>query len=202
MALLNSELEFIKFSLGFNVLTVGAVPYISIAQIFEQVIQPYMSSGASTTSSTTVVVATTATPVALTLASATGFDAFARVVIDVDDLQEVATVRSISGSAITVPLLKAHTGTYPVTVEGGESIIRGLLNRLRTIEQSIADTSSSAGIKKVDEIEFFGDGKSKTSFELLQGQQAYWRSELCRALFGVGDLRQLGRRGSVRTEMY
>lgn len=203
MALLDGELDFIKYSLGFNALNVGAEPYVGIAAIFSQVIQPYLRSGATTTSATSVTVATTATPVALTLTSATGFSAFARVVIDVDDLQEVATVRSVSGSAITVALLKAHSGTYPVTVEGGESIVRGILGRLRGLDQSIANSSSEAGIKRVDEIEFFGAGESKTAFDALLGQQKYWRSELCRVLFGVGDISQLrGGRGSSRLSVY
>lgn len=204
MALLDGELDRIKYELGFNALNVGAEPYVGVAAIFSQVIQPYLRSGATTTSVTSVVAATSATPVSLTLASATGFAAFARVVVDVDDLQEVATVRSISGSAITVPLLKAHSGTYPVTVEGGESIVRGLLTRLRNIDQSISDASSSAGIKRVDEIEFFGDTVASSAFSVLTGQQKYWRSELCRVLFGVGDISQLrgGGRGASRLSVY
>ncbi len=185
MALLDSEVARIKYELGFNILTVGAEPYIGIAAIFSQVIQVYMGSGASTTSTTAVTAATTATPVTLTLASGTGFNRFDRVVIDVDDRQEIVTVENISGASLTVLLTKAHSGTYPVTVEGGESIVRGILGKLRAIETQISDAGSSAGIKKVDEIEFFGNDRG-TQMTTLLGLQKHWREELRRALFGTG----------------
>ena len=75
MALSNAELERIKAELGYNVLTIGALPYVGFSQMFTNVVQAYMSSGASTTSSTAVTAATTATPATLTLASGTGFTA-------------------------------------------------------------------------------------------------------------------------------
>lgn len=43
MALLDSELARIKWHLGFNLLDVGATPYIGVAAIFEQVIQPTLT---------------------------------------------------------------------------------------------------------------------------------------------------------------
>ena len=57
MALLTSEITRIKYELGFNVLSLGAEPYIGITQLFENVIQPYTLSGASTTSATAIVAA-------------------------------------------------------------------------------------------------------------------------------------------------
>ena len=119
MALLDSEIARIKAELGYNLLTTGALPYIGITQVFEQVIQDNVLAGASTTSTTAVSAQSTPTPVGITLASATGFAAGVRVVLDVDDRQETATVQSMSGSVITVQLTGVHSGTYPVTVDGG-----------------------------------------------------------------------------------
>src|SRR5215471_2659866 len=120
MALLDAELNRIRYELGYPGLSVLAEPYIGIAAVFTRIVQPYLLSGASSTSSTAVTAATAPTLVTLTLASATGFDAGARVVIDVDARQEMVTVESVSGSTISVLLKLAHTGTYPVTVEGSE----------------------------------------------------------------------------------
>ena len=161
MSLLPSEIARLKYELGFNVMSVGAEPYIGVAALFEQVIQPYLSAGAVTTSATAVVAATTPTLATLTLASATGVAEGAAVIIDVDSLQERATVRSLSGASMGVLVSKAHSGTYPVTVEGPESIIRALLRKLQALsglgaEGIIDEALDTAGVKKVDEIEFFG----------------------------------------------
>lgn len=198
MSLLDSELTRIRYELGFNALNVGAEPYIGVSALFDQVIQPYLRSGASTTSTTSVTTSTAPRPVSLTLASVTGFSAGARIVVDVDARQEIGTIQSVSGSTVSVLLSLAHSGTYPVTVEGGESIVRGLLAKLRAIESKIESASDKAGIKQVDEIEFFGGGaggKSESPFDALVRQQTYWCQELCRVLFGVGDIRQLRSRG-------
>ena len=195
MSLTNSEVQSIRVELGYNALEVGAEPYIGITAIFSQVIQAYLNSGASTTSATDVTAATTATPVALTLASATGFAAGNRVVVDVDDLQEIATVRSMAAPAITVALLKAHTGTYPVTVEGGETIVRRILGKIRLIDEAQSNAMlTAAGVKKVDEIEFFDKSGGDIS-TTLTAQREYWRQELADTL-GVQYLRKM-RRGQA-----
>lgn len=193
MALLDSEIRRIKYELGYNVLTVGAEPYIGVHAIFDQVIATYMSSGASTTSTTAVTAATTPTPIALTLASATDFTVGDRVVVDVDERQETATIQSLSGSTITVLLSLTHAGTYPVTVEGGESIVRELLGRIRSVAGEMADTFGEGALKKVDEIEFYQAG-NKTLFGTLGDQLSYWRDELASCL-GVQNLRKVRRGG-------
>lgn len=202
MALLDSEVARIKYELGYNLLTVGAVPYIGVAAIFEQVIQPYLGAGASTTSSTTVSAASTATPVTLTLTSGTGFESGSRVVIDVDGRQEVVTAQNVSGASLTVLLSKAHTGTYPVTVEGGESMVREVIGRLRTVGEKIASAATKAGIKRVDEVEFFGSASSGMSgvFRELTRQRDSWRDELA-ALLGVSRLNG-GGGGATTVSLY
>jgi hypothetical protein len=200
MALLPSELVRLRYELGYNLLTVGAEPWIGVASAFDNVIGPYLRSGASTTSSTAVVAASAPTPTPITLADATGFDVGARVVVDVDARQEIVTVQSISGLIITVVLKNAHTGSYPVTVEGGESIVRDILTKLRNVSDKLESASTKAGIKRVDEIEFFGDSRSDTVFSNLRRQREYWRDELSSAI-GLARRNQSGGGGS-RVSVY
>ncbi len=203
MALLNSEIVRIKYELGFSTLSVGAEPYVGISAIFSQVVQTYAAAGAVTTSSTAVTATSSETPVTLTLTSATGFSQFDTVVVDVDERQESATVQSISGASLVVMLSKAHTGTYPVTVEGSESIVRGILRKLISLDApdgAIAKAVGTAGIKRIEgDVEFFGtDGGSMSRIAQVQEYREYLRSELSRALFGSGG----GRGGATRVAVY
>lgn len=184
MALLESEIIRLRYECGYNLLNAGAEPYVSVVAIFNQVIARYMQAGAKTTSSTTVTASTSPAPVTLTLASATGFEENARVWIDVDGRQEVATIQSLSGAAMTVQLMNAHTGTYPVTVDGGEGIVRSLLRRLDEVQKAIALGYQSAGIKKVDEVEFYGNSypTGGSRIRMLYDAQMRIRDELCNAL--------------------
>jgi hypothetical protein len=176
--------------LGYNVLTVSAEPYIGVARVFELVIQPNLLAGAITTSSTAVTAVAAgalANPVTLTLASVTGFSVGDRVTVDVDDRQESAMIQAIAGSTITLLLTKTHSGTYTLTVERGESIVREILARLRSIADKLGTAAlQQAGIAKVDEIEFFS-GMQGVRYE-MQKLQTYWRNELASAL-GVVNLR-------------
>jgi hypothetical protein len=200
MALLTSEIRRIKAELGYNVLASGAEPYIGVHAVFEQVVQTYMTSGATTTSSTAVTAATSPTPVTLTLASGTGFSQFDRIVVDVDDRQEIATASLVSGVSLTVQLTKAHSGTYPVSVEGGEQIVRSMLRQLDLLSKPgalLEKSASTAGIKKVDEIEFATEAGSSKRIEEVQALREYYRQELADAL-GVQNLRAI-RSGSNGT---
>lgn len=199
MALLDSELARIKAELGFNLLLVGAEPYVGVTRYFEQIVVPNLSAGAITTSSTTVAVppaGSPPTPVTLTLASATGFAMLNTVIVDVDDAQETATVQNVSGLTITVILRQAHSGQYPVAVEGGESVVREYLRRLRKVALQIGQWGSRAGIKKAGKVEFFGGAHEHSGAKTLGDLQAMLRSELCSLLFGVGNIRQFGRGGA------
>lgn len=198
MALLASELQRIKAELGYNVLAVGAEPYVGVTQLFEQVVQPHTLSGATTTCTTAVTAATAPTARTLTLADATDFAAGARVIVDVDDRQEVATVESIAGSTITVLLSLAHATSYPVTVEGGESIIRELLGNCIAEGKRLRDAGARAGIAEVDEVKFFAAGADGTdaATRALSKRREMWRRELAEAI-GVPYLRgQRQRNGS------
>jgi hypothetical protein len=210
MALLDSEVVRLRYETGANVLTIGAEPRIDHLAIFEQVIQPYMSSGATTTSATAVTAATSPTPVAITLTSATGFSSGDRVVVDVDARQEVATIQSLVGAVATVQLSLAHSGTYPVTVEGGETIIRGILKQLDAIGSAVNGhlftSGQTAGLKSVDEISWYGatggsvgSGTSRTGE--LKAMRMYWRDELASAL-GIPNFWRMRSNGGGRSALY
>lgn len=202
MALLDSEIARIKAELGYNVLTTGAVPYIGVTQVFEQVIQDNVLAGAVTSSATTVPAlaeGSPATPRTLTLASGTGFTTGDRVVIDVDDRQEVVTARLVSGAALTADLSLTHSGTYPVTVEGGESIVRELLRSIRNTKTEMGATFGEGALKKVDEVEFYQTGG--TLFGNLGAQLSFWREELAAAL-GVTSMWARKRAGAQRLSVY
>jgi uncharacterized small protein (DUF1192 family) len=201
MALLTSEVARIRAELGVNLMGVGAVPNFEVYSVFEQVVKPYVLSGTSTTSSTSVSSASSATPVTLTLA-ATDDDvvAGATVAIDVDARQEIATIQSVSGSDIVVLLTKEHSGTYPVTVESGETIIRELLRQLRVVATEQSSAGLQGGIKKVDEIEFFGHGEGNR-LATLQGERSRLRDELSAAI-GFPNLHRRSRGGGSSIALY
>lgn len=181
MALSTADITRIKAELGWNVLTVGAEPFIGVAAIFSQVIQPFMTAGATTTTSSTVVASSTPTPATLVLTDPTGFSAGDRVFVDVDDLQESGTIRSLSGSNLGVLLRLAHTGTYPVTVDGGEGIVREILKNIRDVKRELGQTFGEGAIKQVDEIGFYAT-RDRTMFGNIGDQLKYWRRELSQIL--------------------
>lgn len=208
MALTSSEVRRIKYELGYGLLSVAAEPYVSYVSLFDQIIQPYLTAGAATRSSTAVAAADTPTPATLTLVSATGISAGDRVVIDVDSRQESATIQALSGTSMTVLLTNEHSGFYPVEVEGGVSMVRAILRKLQAISglgasasfDAISQALATAGIKKMDEIEFFGDvPSSQTRIGQVKALQNYWRDELASVL---GIVRLNGGGGGATVSMY
>lgn len=189
MALLQSELLRIRYELGYNTLTIGADPYISYSAVFDAVIVPYLSAGATTTSSTSVASSTTPTPVALTLADATGFHAGDVVIVDVDSRQERAVIESLSGSVARVLLSKAHATSYPVTVEGGEAIVRSILSKLYDVEEKIVAASKTAGLKSAgrNAVSWYGGNEGGSVLSSLSSIQMHWRDQLASAL-GVANM--------------
>jgi hypothetical protein len=187
MALLDSELQRIRFETGYNVLSAGAEPYVSYVAIFDVVVRTYLNAGAKTTSSTAISASTTPALVSLTLASAAGFSAGDRVYLDVDARQESAIVETVSGSAITLALSLAHSGTYPVTVEGGEAIVRECLRDILDAKQRARSWGGTGALKKVDEVEFYPGTDGKTAFAMAESDLMLLRDRLCSAL-GVTNL--------------
>ncbi len=188
MGLTDSEVQRVRYEMGFPNLSVSAEPMIGIHSYFDNILQPYLLGSVATTSSTPVTAATSPTPTSIVLVSATGFAAGNVVIIDVDTRQERVTVQSLAATTLTAQLSLAHSGTYPVVLEGGESIIRDLLNKLRKIGDSIDALRSRAGIKRIEgEIEFFGGGSTLASQGVdpvtqLLALREEWRDELAFAL--------------------
>ncbi len=188
MALLQSELLRCRSELGYNVLSAGAEPYIGVTAIFDQVIATYLNAGATTTSATAVVAATTPTLVTLTLTDATDFDAGTAIVLDVDARQERATIESVTGSTVSLLLTGKHTGTYPVTVEGGETMVRETLNRILGVKAQIETMASTAGLKRAEDIEWYQSKRGGSSaLDDLKALLMHWRDELA-SILGVCNM--------------
>jgi hypothetical protein len=192
--LTDDEMWRIKAELFDNVLGFGAEPYIGVRAIYNVIQQNVTSSSVSPTTSTTAV--TSAGPVVLTLASVTGLAASSRIVLDVDNAREVVTVRAVTGSTISVVVTKTHSGTYPVEVESGLTIVRGLLADLETLDQQERITIPNGGVKRVDEIEFFSRAEGNVQQSLTAHRNAI-RSRLASATGLTGILRELAARVSA-----
>lgn len=205
MALLDSEIRRLRAELGINILSVTAEPYISVTQLFEQVVQANVTAGATTTSSQTVTATGGAAAiVSLVVADATGFHAGDRIVLDVDSLQETATVRSLSGSTLSVLLALGHSGTYPVTVEGGESLIRAKLRKILALEAQIDEMAPAGAVKKSDDVEFFSPREMRAVLGpafIAWEQREYERRELA-ALIGIEYPRDLARGAGATMSVY
>jgi hypothetical protein len=214
MALTDSELQRIRYELGYPNLDTAAEPYIGIAAFFSQVLQPYLLDGAATTSTSTVVEAGTPTPTSIVLASAAGITVGDVLVIDADARQERATLQSLSGTTATMQLSLAHgPGTYSVVVEGAEQIIRDILRELRLLSSGMNGTASAlssfrsrVGLKKVDDVEFFGGGQTLASQGIdpltqLNQLREFWRDELASAI-GIQRLNGRNNSGGSSVSVY
>jgi hypothetical protein len=89
------------------------------------------------------------------------------------------TVQNVSGSSVTAIFSKAHSGTYPVSVDSGETIVREILQQLADLNKTLSSRMSAAGIKKVDEIEF---SDSKSAWLEFTNARDYLRDQLASAL--------------------
>jgi hypothetical protein len=194
VALLQSELARLKTELGYNALTLSALPYAAdgITQLFEQVVQPYLQAGELNHSSTAVVAPSSGAPAVVTLTLLTTPTAIVqgdRLIVDQDGFQEAAHVQNVTLTTVTLALSKAHAGTYPVTVEGGEAIVRYYLGQCIAIADRIVRAAGRAGVKKADEVEFFPSmSNQRGAIDDLIHLQRYWRQELASAV-GVANLR-------------
>lgn len=203
MALSTSELERVKYELGYNALEIGALPYVGYVALFDSVLLPFLNAGATTTSATAVVASTSGpTPVALTVGSAIGFTVYSRAVVDVDARQETATISDVTGNVVTLQLSFAHSGTYPVTVEGGETMIRLALKRCVAVADRLLSALSAAGLKRAEEVEWYPSGvQSKGALETLRAEQMRLRDELA-SLIGIQNLWRLRAGRGQRAALY
>lgn len=181
MALSDAEIAEIKAELGFNLLSVGAEPYIGVTAIFSQVIQTYLTDGVKTTSTTTVTATSEAAPATLTLSDGTGFASGDRVVVDVDFRREKVTAQLVDTNDLTALFVKAHSGTYPVALYNGEELVRDKLISIRAVKQQMTEVHGHGALKRVDEIEFYQTG-GMSAFGVLGATLMDWRRELAAAL--------------------
>ncbi len=158
--LTDDEMARLRAELGAHVLANSATPMVGVLSIWAVIRDSVVSSSVSPTTSATTV--STAGPVVLTLASATGYVAGQSIQLDCDAERETVTIRNLSGSNASVICRKAHSGTYPVEVESPLTIVRGLLSDLRRIEQGdFLAAFDALGVKQVDEIILSDAGQLK-----------------------------------------
>lgn len=198
MALLTSELERCKAELGYPLVSINQ-PYITEAtSIFEQAVAPFLSAGATTTSATAVV--GDGTPKSLTLALATGFSSGARVVVDVDGRQETVTVQALSGTTLTALFAKTHSGSYPVTVEGGETMVREKLGEIWTARVTRGQAQGAGALKEITGDVGWYDSKL-SAFASSDAEIATLRDELA-MLLGVENLWNRKKSAGSRLSVY
>lgn len=214
MALRNEEIIRLKYELGMNVTGVGAEVYIGYVAVFDRAVQPYLID-VSTTSSTAVVAAAAGANVAITVASnpvsttstqALSFVPGSMLVVDVGPNTETTIVQQIAGLVLTVQLFNAHSGTYPVVLQGAEQIIRDIFTRLDVIKSEMLNVApKTAGIGKVDEVEMFskksGRDRTQDKFGALLWQRDEARRDLAGAL-GIPYLKDARKASGCRMELY
>lgn len=197
----DAELDRLRYELGYNVLTIGAEPYFWHVRVFDIIRQYVVASATAATTSSTAVAATG--PASLTLASAAGIAAGARLVLDADDAAETVTARDVAGSVVSVVCQKTHAGVYPVEIESARTLVRGKISECLRLQRLVDEAAESAGIKRVDEVEFFGDATYTNSrLGHLQARQLRARLELA-TLCGLSTfLRDELRGSSSRMAVY
>lgn len=197
MSLRPEELDVIKYQLGVPLPRVGAEPYIAYIALFDRVIKPYLFDN-TTTSSTTVPGAGAATtitiaanPTAPNDATSLVFAVGTSIVVDVGTALEVTTISALSALSLTAVFQNAHGGAAPFTIwpNGAEWIVRNILTRISTIEGNMGSIApTTAGAKKVDEIEMYGASRrgerrgSLDAFQSLVMQREQARDDLAGAI--------------------
>lgn len=158
MTLSTTELDSLRHHLGYGNLSTAAEPYTADTyfEVFAGVVSPNLSTGNETSSTTAVIANTTQV---ITVVDATGISVYGQLVVDVGDQAETVLVKAVSGTNITAHFVKAHAASgYPVATMSGLARLRMLLWDADAAERAMMDgaVGSSAGLKKVDEVEFFG----------------------------------------------
>lgn len=195
----DDELARIKRELGDNVLGFGAEPYISIKAVYAIIQANVASSSVDPTTSATAV--TAAGPATLTLASAAGLAQFDRLVLDADGQRETVTVRNISGSVISVVCRRTHSGTYPVERESALTLVRGVLADLAAVQDRLVDLLDGAGLKAVDEVQWFGGADGRTALDEARREQRRLREELA-SMLNLRSILDAARGGAGAVEVY
>lgn len=162
MTLTASELDSLRFHMGHGNINTGAYPNTAegMYELYYNVISPQLSTNTETSSTTAVTAGTTQ---AITLGSVSNITVNTRLIVDVGDLAEIVTVKSISGSAVTCTFANAHPSSgYPVAVMAGLPRLRMLIHSADKAWATLQSSSvtGTAGIKQLGngEIEWFEGG--------------------------------------------
>lgn len=173
MAISDSEVESLRFHLGYGNINVGAYPYTpdGFKELFKDVVAPNLTGDVETSSVTPITGGNVAT---VTPLSMTGIVTNARLVVDVGDDAEIVAVRSVTVTAFSARFAKAHSAGYPVALLGGQARLRLLLGQADTAWQALQDPSvgSTAGLKQVDK----GDVEWFQGFQVLKDRLSHYRS--------------------------
>jgi hypothetical protein len=178
--LTDDELARIKAEVFDNLLGLGAIPYFDVRTLYPVIRDNVVSSDVAATTSSTAVSVVGATTI--TLADATGYAAGQRIVLDVDDARETVTIRALTGAVASVICRYTHAGTYPVQVESPLTLVRGYISDLITLEQIERGAFDTAGVKRVDEIEFFGMQEGGSKIAVVNATRDRLRAKLASAL--------------------
>lgn len=160
MALSTEEIESLRFHLGYGNIGAMGAPYTpdTFLELFSQVVSPNLSTGSETSATSNISAGTT---VVVTPAAMTGIASYVTLVVDVGEEAETVVVKAATGSTFTAKFEKAHTSAgYPIATMSGTARLRMLLWDADAAWKALSAKGiiSRAGIKIVDEIEFFGEG--------------------------------------------
>lgn len=160
MALTTEEIESLRFHLGYGNIGAMGAPYTpdTFLEIFSQVVSPNLSTGTETSATTAITAGAT---VVVTPAAMTDIAAYGTLVVDVGEDAEVVVVKAVTVSTFTAAFAKAHSSAgYPIATMSGTARLRMLLWDADAAWKVLNSKGiiSRAGIKKVDEVEFFEDG--------------------------------------------
>lgn len=173
MAITDSEVESLRFHLGYGNIGLGTSAYSpdGFKELFRDVVAVYLTGDTETTATGAITAGAVAT---VTPAAMTGIVAYARLVVDVGDDAEIVTVRSVTLTTFSARFSKTHATGYPVAVLGGQARLRLLLNQADAAWQAMQDPSvgSTAGLKQVDK----GDVEWFQGFQVLKDRLSHYRA--------------------------
>lgn len=179
MPFTDSELQRVKLELGYNLLEIGAEPFIGHSALFD-VVQENLPDEVATTATGTVA----AGYATITLASATGFATGDRVFVDVGSRKELIVIQNLASTSLSAVFKNDHEGTFQVILEGALSLSRDCLDKIEQLKSQLASKFGFGALKKVDEIEFYQSGGTSGVFGPTGESLTFWRGQLRTILFG------------------
>lgn len=189
--LTDDEIKRIGAEVGIDVLSPTAFPYAGAFTSYMDVIRDYVQSS-STAAVTSTTAVTAAGPTLLTPSSTTGYVAGTKIVLDCDDARETVTLRAIVTGQFSVVCRKTHGGTYPIEVESGLTLVRGILSDLALLEELERGGWQSLGLKRVDEVEWFGANEGGDISQRIRAAREAGRARLA-SMVGLSDVFQFRR---------